>query len=63
MIFNNIRLIIFIISFYINQYNCSINNVSSAFIYGQESLVREESYSLEKSNIVRRSVTNTKCKF
>jgi hypothetical protein len=41
MIFDHIRIVIFIISFYIDQYDCLINDVSSAFIYGKEILVRE----------------------
>ena len=41
MIFNYIRIVIFIIIFSIDQYNSSINDVSSAFIYGQDTLVRD----------------------
>ncbi|CAF4262591.1 unnamed protein product, partial [Rotaria sordida] len=58
MIHENIRLVIFLMILYIDQYNCSIDDISSAFIYGQKPL---SYYSLEKSHIVRRSASNTKC--
>ncbi|CAF1215031.1 unnamed protein product [Adineta steineri] len=59
IILDNFRLVIFYIIFYFNHCDCSINTDSSGFNYEQESL--PHSSSIEKSTIVRRSVSNHKC--
>ncbi|CAM4769346.1 unnamed protein product [Rotaria magnacalcarata] len=58
MFIDHIRLVIFITILYFDSYKCSIDDVSYALTYGQESLSH---YPFETHEIVRRSVSNTKC--
>ncbi|CAF0765769.1 unnamed protein product [Adineta ricciae] len=53
-----VHFIILLVSFYVDRYDCSRDDISNTFVYGT---ALSPFSSVEKSKIVRRSVTKTKC--